>query len=69
MVFVSVQRPVARRGSHHKPPHRQHRDGHNHRDMWVAVAASLEILMRFYGPTKAFIDKMWQLPDIELTEQ
>lgn len=37
--------------------------------MWVAVAASLEILMRFYGPTKAFIDKTWQLPDIELTEQ
>ncbi|QHE71048.1 hypothetical protein GFS60_04645 [Rhodococcus sp. WAY2] len=32
-------------------------------------AASLEILMRFYGPEKAFIDKTWQLPDIELTEQ
>ena len=34
---------------------------------WVPTdpARPFELLFRFYGPEKAFFDKVWKLPDIE----
>lgn len=37
---------------------------------WIPTAPGrpFEILLRFFGPEKAFHDKTWQLPDVELVE-